>query len=645
MPFIPDSPSPKQSEDGGVTSGTPGFVADQSISEVQHSTPEQTAKTFVESAIPGAKAFESADPDKLSPILQRLGPLGRAASFVKQSMGKVNPEDIRAREEANPIASAAGNITSLMTPGGEGALLEKVGAKALLGTQNAIPSLAGKGVLKGMSRGAVKLAAENAIYQGGDETTKMILNDPNQTVGSVVSNIGLAAGLGAIAGSAIGVVNPLWKAASETKLGELVSDFKSRMKEHLEIPEVPESIVKSEPKTVIDPFTKETSTIIPSIKPKQRANIDPFTKKPIQQPSVVSSDITKTTIQPQTVASVYKSPELLSTSSGGKLADMLVKNSDNIMSKGLAGAVGGAIGHMTGIPFGGTVGALIGERALGPVLKSVLPAIGKSILEKETNAEGFKAALDYSLNAIKGEKLTNAAIRNTFSRTSNVLPEAKQPSVEMRKKLDAALQQYKQDPAKLANISGSVGHYMPDHAVAIGSVASNAVNFLNSIKPQSIQRAPLDPPLKPSQAVQAQYDKVLDIAQQPLVVLQSIRDGTLTSHDVMALHTLYPDLYKGLREKVMAQMIEHVANEETIPYKTRLGLSMFLQQPLDSTMKPMAISLAQPQQTQLEQLPQQNQDKSSKKISNSASNNLIKSSKSAQTASQSSEAMHSTQKA
>lgn len=642
MPFTPDTPT---------TNNPSGFIPDdqgnaESIANVAEAKDQALQEKFGGPGQQGLALVEGVVKGVAGPIAALSSKVMRNAAksigVSEENLNKIapSPEGMLGREEANPITSTIGTIGGLLTPGGQGSLLVKAGEGVLKGAEKAVPSLVGEGILKGMSRGAIKVAAENALYQAGDETSKMILNDPNQTIGTAITNIGLAGALGAVAGGALGSVNPLWKAASETQAGELVSDFKTRMQEHLGIAEqdIPYSGPKSSdtvpnkvPKAGIDPFTKETISVTPTLDPNIRSNIDPFTKKSIEQPEIVKQTPIET--------------KPLADTNGGKLADKFVKHADEYLNKGLGATIGGAIGHISGIPGGGAIGALLGERMLSPFLKSILPAIGKSILEKAPSGEGLKAAIDYSNNIIKGEKLTNAAIRNTFSK-SPVLPDSKQPTVDMRKKLDAALQVYQQNPEKIASIGGAVGHYMPQHAQALGMIASNAVNFLNSIRPQAVQRAPLDPPLKPSIAVQAQYDRALDIAQQPLIVLKSIKDGTLTSNDVMALHTLYPDLYKGLRSKVMNQVVESTSKGETIPYNTRLGLSMFLQQPLDSTMKPLSIAMAQPMEKQpLSNSNDPNATKKSGKVSQAASSNLIKGSKSAQTASQSSEAMHSTGKA
>lgn len=544
------------------------------------------------------------------------GPLATGA----ERLAGVNPEDIRGREEANPVTSIVGNVAGLVSPVGQGALLGKAGSLAAKGAERLVPQLVEKGILAGAAKGAVKLAAENALYQSGDEVSKMLVNDPNQSMSSAIANVGLATLLGAGAGSILGAANPLWKASVGEKASQMVTDFKTRMQEHLELP-VDNTIHTISPETVAkdvyDPFTKtnikiETTSQVSEPHPKY----DPFTKEYVEGSRIDSKPIEDTL--------------------GGKLADMFIKHADGMAGKTLASAIGAVTGKMTHIPFGGQIGMVLGEKMLSPILESVLPAIGKPIMEKLSSAEGLKAATSYSMSVLKGIQLSENAIQNLFKSGTKILPDNKQPTEETRNKLQSSLDKYQKDPVKLSQIGGDLGHYMPNHAVAAGSTALNAVNLINSLKPEPHQKAPLDPVVEVSQATKSQYNRLLDIAQQPLTVIQSIKDNTITSHDVMAIQKLYPDLYNGLKQKMMNSIIDHTSKGETIPYDTRLGISIFMGQPMDSTMAPESILNAQPNS---QQQPVQ-QDKP-QKMTQGASNQMIKGSKGLQTQAQASEAMHS----
>jgi hypothetical protein len=48
-----------------------------------------------------------------------------------------------------------------------------------------------------------------------------------------------------------------------------------------------------------------------------------------------------------------------------------------------------------------------------------------------------------------------------------------------------------------------------------------------------------------------------------------------------------------MSEQLLQSMTDHLHNGETVPYKMRQGMSMFLGTPLDSTMTPSAIMAAQ----------------------------------------------------
>ncbi len=105
--------------------------------------------------------------------------------------------------------------------------------------------------------------------------------------------------------------------------------------------------------------------------------------------------------------------------------------------------------------------------------------------------------------------------------------------------------------------------------------------------------APLDPEIKPSPMQQAHFNRALDIAEQPLVVLDAIKEGTLTQQDIGHLKMLYPDLYNKFNNEMMNHVINRTTDEEPIPYRTKLALSLFMGQPLDSSMTPMSLQSSQ----------------------------------------------------
>lgn len=213
---------------------------------------------------------------------------------------------------------------------------------------------------------------------------------------------------------------------------------------------------------------------------------------------------------------------------------------------------------------------------------------------KAVNAEGFKAMVDVLNHSIKGEKMLTRGIRAIFRPGTEVMPAAAFASDSDRNKLDKHLKQLQVNQAPLMNVGGKSNYYLADHAASMSQVAATAVNYLNALRPKTQPQNPLDTPIKVTAAQKSEFDRALSIAQQPLTVLDKINKGTITPQDIKHIQTIYPNLYMDMSKKLNIEMIEAVHKGMTIPYKTRLGLSMFLAQPLDATMTPQGITAAQP---------------------------------------------------
>jgi hypothetical protein len=686
----------------------------------------------------------------------------------------VDPEAIRTRREVNPNIHTAGEIAGLvgstLIPGvGAANLLTKSGraAEAALGL-----GAEGAGLLSRAGSAATRFGVESAIMQSGDEVSKFLSEDPNQSAETAIANVGLGALLGAGIGAPFGAASSLWKAANETKLGKFIEDFKGQINKRLENPE-PVTALKNELdnyyKTVTSAAddvyganglkSQEIQKVMPEMSDKittqAQSSVDlldnaikSMEKKPNSFPERLTNKLRGDLDQLKVQLSEAKSPgeifnalqevkqnlqgyskfdkfvkpvdeaydfvreaknlgksfreALEETEVWGKAAErqkainsafkeflptlqdfekkfttelngervidptkintyfnqigkpnaeikqQMLQNfvdaaekykkvigdthanlgienpisetpmahikdtleevssgkrvADTLINKGLAkiagGGIGATIGAMIGHPLGGgAAGAIIGEHALGPAISSVLPAIFKPLISRPASAEGLKAAVELGAAAAKGESVLSKAAKAVFSKDLEVLPVKLMPQDAKRDKIKDKLQELELNPDRLFSVGGSSGHYMPDHGSAIAQTALRASQYLNSIKPREEKLGPLDPPRKPSQVEVAKYNRALDIAEQPLVALKSIKEGTLTPEDVKTFKIIYPALYAGVAQKLTNEMINHVSKDQLVPYKTRLSLSLFLGQNLDSTMTPQAIMSAQPKQS------------------------------------------------
>lgn len=737
--------------------------------------------------MPASLSFDDLtdDSDKYSTTSQHLktaaegaaeGVLGPLAPAIEKEVLHVKPQDILARQKANPVTHGVGQVlglgASLFTGVGEGAIASKLGAAATEA------STLGKGASIGAKIGAeaIDQAVQMAVLQGGDEASKMILNDPEATAQNAIANVGLASALGGVTGAAFGAVSPLWKASGvPSTIGKGIEDMKARWAFRKENPDLVQaahkelqelhtnisdiksnlfsegetgggirgdSIAKAMPEVtpqntqkisesiqklsddlsnritkmsenvktssgaklleqdlkdfqtkVTNPdagytdqfnaiddlkrtlqgyskyggtaeqseFGKVAKNLAAEIRPTledakiwgDAANVQKDINSAISkfipaEKDMMSKFTTKLageqTIDPgkintymnqvgkpnaeikqamvknylehseKLVDAVNKvftdrglepvikhtSTNVLNDSIGKKTAGAAMMDSlidkaiDKLAGKGVAGAVGGAAGSMFGHPG---IGIIAGEHALGPMFSSAMSGLTKSIIENQTVSHAFKSALDFTVAAAKGQKNLTKAVNNVLIPGQSVLLSASmQPSEVSRTKLDKQVTELGTNPTKFAQMQqGQLGHYLPNHQTALTQTQAQALQYLQTIKPQPHILGPLDKPVPPQPAEVARYNRALDIAQHPAVVLDHIKSGTLLPSDIADISHMYPALYKQMSQQLSNAVINHKSDEMHVPYKVRMGISLFLGQPLDASMQPQSIMAAQPQ--------------------------------------------------
>lgn len=215
--------------------------------------------------------------------------------------------------------------------------------------------------------------------------------------------------------------------------------------------------------------------------------------------------------------------------------------------------------------------------------------------EKSVNPSAFKSMVDFVSNTIKGENTLSKAASNIFESGKQIIPSTLIPDDKKIDKLDKKLLDIQGNNAQMLNNQSDLGHYMPDHEAALAQSSMNAVNYLNSLRPSTAKTNPLDADPVVSQFQKTAFKNALTIAEQPLVVLNDIKDGSISPQDIVTMKTIYPALYGRVSNKLYTNLMDHANKGLTVPYQTRLGLSLFLARPLDSTMTPQAVSSNQPQ--------------------------------------------------
>lgn len=249
----------------------------------------------------------------------------------------------------------------------------------------------------------------------------------------------------------------------------------------------------------------------------------------------------------------------------------------NALGESGASVVGGGLGALVGHPL---AGAWLGEKALSPIFS----ALAKPLAETAIDSAAAKGAVDYLGSAFRGQKILDDSVSNLFTKGNEVIAKELIPDQESRMRLQKSLD-YASNPSNALNVGGSIGHYLPGHATAAAEATAQATNYLSSLKPTQPALSPLDATPPVDKTAQAKYNRALDVAQQPLMVLKHVKDGTLLPQDVQTLRTIYPGLHDAMIKKITDGIIQKKTGDFHMPYSQRVSLNLLLGgNPLDSTM-------------------------------------------------------------
>lgn len=453
----------------------------------------------------------------------------------------LDPEAQEARTKENPVSNIAGGI---------GGFASGVGVAGAIGSAGTLGSAAlglGEGLGSRAIAGAVKYGIEGALVQGTNEVGKLVTADPNQTLGTAAINMGLSGIIGGGIGGAAGGASALWSSKIAPKLSEALENASQKIAGDLNAPPPP---------VILD-----------------------YLGRPINQPEI-SPDISAPPSAMDGTADHFKT--------AAKFGLGLLGPKGYLISKIPAAA---AKAMALAGPFLKKAGELVGGGEAGELAATKFAATA----DQGANAEGFQAMANYIKATIKGENALSNGVKNLFEGGKAVLPTTLLPSDKDVEKLDKQLKELQGNSNPLFNVGDKVSHYMPDHGQAMAQTSATAVNYLNGLRPNIPKQNPLDTESKPTAAQNAPFKRALQIAQQPLMALDHVDKGTLLPQDVTTLKTVYPGLYSRMSDKIYNGLIEHIHNGNTVPYTTRIAMSIFLGRPLDSTMTQSSILAAQPQ--------------------------------------------------
>ena len=198
--------------------------------------------------------------------------------------------------------------------------------------------------------------------------------------------------------------------------------------------------------------------------------------------------------------------------------------------------------------------------------KGLLDTLTKVSRSKNPHAHFY----DYMDGYKKGGKSLDSQMKGLLEGSLNV-PD---PTDETRNKLKEFLATVELKPEKLLDIGGDIGNTLPNHATQLGALAGISTQHLNALKPKPSQPNPLDDVSKPTKYEINKWNRRLDIAQDPMLILKHVKNGTVLPSDLATVQTLYPKLLEGMKQKAMELLIDKKHAKSHISYKHRLGLNM-----------------------------------------------------------------------
>lgn len=294
-----------------------------------------------------------------------------------------------------------------------------------------------------------------------------------------------------------------------------------------------------------------------------------------------------------------------------KLGQTAYKN----MGAGVAGAIGGHLKGRYGFLGGAAIEKYL-EKLLSPYTskisqKYIAPAILKAASSERV--QGLTSIIDHASTCSKGFNKINRGVESLFESGGNKALE-ETASEKDREKLrkfieDGGVDKQVTEENQQAQPQGFAGggqvkdspeaanhieQVYPEQNVLLSATKGRVSNYLNSVRPiKDPNKLPYDSEHKTPQH-EKDYNKVLDLANQPLSILNHVKKGSLLPEHMKHFTSMYPDLYSQLSQKMTERIAKgNLKEDKKPPYHIRQSMSLFLGSSLDSTTTPQAIQAAQ----------------------------------------------------
>ena len=574
------------------------FEDTQPTDHDKYGTPGQKALTALEGAGQGYAGFLSTGAEKLAHYTGADDALGVDLSAEAQ----------KARAEENPVSHGVGTAVGLgaglLTGTGEAALIGKAGKAA---AEAANLGKIGSAVVQG--------ALDSSLFQGSDEVSKALLGqgDPQAPVATALAHMGMAGLIGAGGGAAFGIAG---KAAGKgldvlaaNKIGTKAESFMHGVGAASEAAKDPKANADMIAKTIekLTAIHESGQSSLLGTGSESLAGVDPKAFK-----------------------------------AGAEFYTKGLNALKNTASEAVPAGVAGTVAP------GNWPAYMVLQKVLKPILgpvtdKLISPAnkyggeIAKQLLTKGKTSGVFQM-MDYANTLKKGNSAVTRAVDGLFTGGSALGQNAFEAAEKDREKL----KQYIEDGGVNQELAphgaeqkfaegGSVAadnqadnhfaHVFPEQNVLMNAAKARISNYLNGLRPlPPTNRAPYDT-VHEQPRKERSYNHALDLANQPLSILNHIKDGSLNSEKLTHFKSMYPELHQLLSSKINQKMLDGNLKQEAKPsYPVRQAMTLFLGAPVDSNLTSASILAAQPKPSN----PSPQSQPKSKKLSDKGGSALAK---------------------
>ncbi len=498
---------------------------------------------------------------------------GELATLAENKLLGVPLEDIRGRQEANPNEALASEVAgfggSLATGAGTFGLATKAGA-----------TMAEYARLGKVGANALKYAVANLMTSAADVGAQQWMGEnPEHAAASIILSTGLGAltgGLGAKAGSQ---ASTKLTSMAEEKMGTKLSSWLAGVG-HASNPEYEKLGLKGLEKDLEGKFS-----------PEMFAKGKEFYKSAMENAGgKIANAVT----------------QYITGVPGGRVLSVPAAMLHGFKHRGVTGAVAGglsayALPHVTNT----------GVKGLEWVSKKVTaPAILKLLTSGKT--EKALEALDHMEKVEHAIKGVDVGIESLFGKATAPVQKGIKNAKALEEWIDGGghtqdIQQHLYDQAAPQAVPAfakggevtapaqedAVAMHFPDQNILMQAAKARASNYLNSLRPA--QHAPkLAFDEAPDTREQKKtYKRALDIAAQPMMVLDKIKKGTIDAEDIKHLNSMFPEATGYLQKKITEKISRDQLSGKKPNYRVRQGLSMLMGTALSGELTPQNIAAAQ----------------------------------------------------